>query len=551
MLEETVNPGENSAKDGIWCTPDLVRTIYRELLGREPRQDEEAFRNGRLSTEVTLPTLLNSILHSDEFWSRTIAQRAPELVQAAYRGLLGREPDSRGLIAHTSTLSRNRKLAAFLNDFIQSDEFLDKTLASRAQRLVRDIYRGLLGREPDQQGHRTHAAALSRTRRLDAFLADFVNSGEYWDKIVAKRAPMILRAIHKGVFGREPDPTVLEECSQLLGTSRDLAVVMAAMVRSEASSGSDPQLCKCPDPALRYDRPCFVFLHIPKTAGTSIQHHLKDCFADQRLYREHSDNLYRFSPGELSRYDVFAGHFNYDSLRYIPRRKLSLFTFVREPRKRLVSLYHFWRAHEPEHPNFHKGMAIANEKSMEDFFEDDLIKDNFAIWNRMAWGVMGDRQWGAWQSAIGQDDNPARVNEIIEDEIRPAIIKRLDEFIHIGIAEDFDNSVRRLFTIMGNPEPDRMRKDHFLDQLIGKTPGFKGKIDRQPVTPRVSSTLESLVQLDDIIYEHALRLHSGRLPDSSETATQAETAMLGMNDPSCRNTMASIPEQYLFQFSVE
>lgn len=511
MFRDIHHPGDTSATTKVWCTHDVVRTVYKGLLGREPKQEEEKIYDGDSSERTELSSLLGTILCSEEFWTHMIAVRAPELVQAAYRGLLGREPDSQGLTNHISALSQKKRLAGFLYDFTQSDEFWYKTLASRASNMVRDIYRGLLGREPDQDGLDVHTAALARNRRLDVFLTEFISSDEYWDRLLAKRAPDILQAIYKGLFGKELDDNKLQEHAQVIRRSRDLAVIVAALVRSEVTSTDGLQLNKCPDPALRYHNPCFVFLHIPKTAGTSVQHHLEDTFDNHKLYREHSDNLYRFSPGELSRYDVFAGHFNYDSLQYIPRKKLSVFTFLREPRKRLISLYHFWRAHEPDHPNFHEGMEIANRKMMADFFEDEFIRNEFAIWNRIVWAIMGDRQWQAWHTTITREKDPVRTREIINDEIRPAIIKRINEFIYIGIAEDFENSVKLLFTILGKPVPDTVRADHFLDQLLGNTPYFKNTIDKQQVTTGINSSLDDLVQLDSIIYEEALRLHSAKL----------------------------------------
>src|SRR5205823_2708545 len=83
-----------------------------------------------------------------------------------------------------------------------------------------------------------------------------------------------------------------------------------------------------------YNETTWVFLHVEKTGGTSLQNMLLQSFGAARVYHEHNDSLHLHSPAQLSMYSVFAGHFNYDSLAFIPRRQLKLLTFGPEPMPR-------------------------------------------------------------------------------------------------------------------------------------------------------------------------------------------------------------------------
>lgn len=297
---------------------------------------------------------------------------------------------------------------------------------------------------------------------------------------------------------------------------QDLASVLANIVGSDEFTRSRPNLQGRPDPTDKYDTPCLVFLHIQKTAGTSIQNLLSDSYDRKNLFREHSDTLYKHSCGNLSTYSVFAGHFNYDSLSYIPRRVLSIFTFVREPKKRLISLYYFWRAHEPSHTSYHIGMKLANELTIEAFFEDEQIKGMSEVWNHMTWAIMGQRQWRIWQTMLAEATKEDAATEIIALTLRPAILRRLHEFIFVGLQEDFARAINVLFRILEKPQPKAIRADHTLEGLMSTDLHFKKTMEKQPVTSRLDAALDRLIQMDAIVYEEASILYFERLLEFTE-----------------------------------
>ena len=212
-------------------------------------------------------------------------------------------------------------------------------------------------------------------------------------------------------------------------------------------------------------------------------------------------------------YDVFAGHFNYDSLRFIPRRTLSIFTFVREPRQRLISLYQFLRAHESGHPNFvsEGTMELANRLLIEEFFENPEIRKDYGFWNNMCWAVMGQLQWQEWMSLLTMEKDEIAVADILDSTVRPAIKERLRKFMFVGLQEDFDRSVQALFRLMKKEPPAKVRADHSLEKLMLTEPEFKRKMEKQPVTPRVNTALDGLIQLDNIVYEEAKKLYTERM----------------------------------------
>jgi Sulfotransferase family len=261
-------------------------------------------------------------------------------------------------------------------------------------------------------------------------------------------------------------------------------------------------------------REAVVFMHIQKTGGTSLQRMLRDVWG-QNLFAEHGDTLATHKGVELSAYSIFAGHFNYDSLRHLPRKRQSIFTFVREPKERLLSLYYFLRAHEPTAPNWEEGMIAANKYLVDEFFARNEIGDFSTLWNHMTFCVMGRHEWAKWRTAI-KDLDAERVSEFVSQTARPAIRQRLSEFAFVGLQRDFVNSVNMLCRILNWPPFEKIRDEHGLEQLTRKNPHFKRDVPKQAYTQKLDKLLDRYVQLDAVLYEEAERLYVRRVSDYAD-----------------------------------
>jgi len=493
---------------------ELVDMAYRGILMRAADSTGLAAYSKTLRATADLAGLLKELSYSNEHWEKSLNAHAPDLVRAFYQGLLGREPEPEALESYAARLAESHDLTPLLAEIARSDEHWRKTLDARAPDLVRALYQKLLGREPEPEVLQDYAATLAESHDLAPLLAEIARSDEHWEKLLAVRAQEIVEEIYRGLLHRNADLIGLQNYSKILTNPGGLTTILTGIINSDEFRRQRPRQDPL-DPSASYEAKTVVFLHIQKAAGTSVQGMLLDSFNKEIIYYEHGDSLYKFSPGELSAYSIFAGHFNYDSLSFIPRRHLSIFTFVREPKKRLISLYYFWRSHEPSSPDYGGGLIRANELSIEEFFEVSEDLTSFGIWNHMTWSIMGQRQWKVWQTTLADASNEGALAEIISNTIRPAIRKRLCEFIFIGLQEDFDRSVRMLFQILQQPQPEKIRADHTLELLTRTDPHFKRSIEKQPMTARLDMLLDRLVVLDNIVYEEAQELYKKRLAEFS------------------------------------
>lgn len=116
------------------------------------------------------------------------------------------------------------------------------------------------------------------------------------------------------------------------------------------------------------------FLHIPKTAGTSLVQALTENFVPDRVMPgELVYDLENQDADKLKRdYDFAHGHVGMDVLAPVATQ---IVTLVREPTERIISLYNYWRAVPIESATVFEGglidpgVTLAKELSFRDFVE--------------------------------------------------------------------------------------------------------------------------------------------------------------------------------------
>jgi hypothetical protein len=460
------------------------------------------------------------------------------LVEALYLALLGRTADPQGLDTYSSELAKDGDLTGVARSISGSEEAWNKALGERSSAIVTAAFRGLLGRDPDAEALAAYSASFADQRNLAAMLDDIGRSDEHWRRLLALHADIIVRTLYKTLLEREPDPEFLAVHAQQLRQSADLSALTLAITRSadQPDSGSPPgqpvgSLLRSDDlpallaevahgstawnelSALRYPQSgpahealaeeAWVFIHAQKTGGTSVQNMLAEVFGDRKVYREKGDTLFRRSPAELAQFSVFAGHFDFNSVSYIPRRTRHLITFLREPRRRLLSLYRFLRAHQPGSPDFNGRKQIANLLDAETFFRSVMALAGGDLWNHLTWCVMGQRKWNAYRQLLSDSNTSATAQRL--DEIRVDVRSRLQEFAFIGLQEDFAHSCRRLFEMIGTRVP-HLRHDHLIESMTANTKHFK-QVPLPSLTPQLQDALSPLVQIDDIVYQEGCDLY--------------------------------------------
>ncbi len=236
-----------------------------------------------------------------------------------------------------------------------------------------------------------------------------------------------------------------------------------------------------------------VFLHVAKTAGTSIVH-----FFRRRLPAgtvcSHGDFLAFPEPRaqfqrKLRQYRFVSGHFGYIDIAELLPDSYS-FTFLRDPVDRVLSLYKFCM-----HADMQKQFAVARaarDLGLEGFLASDLpevceMLDNQQTWQfaRMYWRE--DRRALAHLSG-GQLLQMAR--------------SHLAQFSHVGLTETFDDDFAKILSDLG------------IEARVPHTRQFQtaDPVTREQLSPLTLQCLRERLTLDYALLDfvRTRRLENGR-----------------------------------------
>jgi hypothetical protein len=125
----------------------------------------------------------------------------------------------------------------------------------------------------------------------------------------------------------------------------------------------------------------YVFMHVPKTGGTSLQHALRRIVGQDAVSPSfNASNLSEADAARLDRYRVISGHISIaDVRRYFPER--AILTILRDPAERCVSWYYFARR-VPLSQGASSDVLAAHETDIHGFFGKDKSVIYRNIFNR-------------------------------------------------------------------------------------------------------------------------------------------------------------------------
>ncbi|MEP1471052.1 MAG: sulfotransferase family 2 domain-containing protein [Halieaceae bacterium] len=226
-----------------------------------------------------------------------------------------------------------------------------------------------------------------------------------------------------------------------------------------------------------------VFLHIAKTAGTSIIH-----FFQQRLSAEkicsHGDFLTFPERGDLfqaqlRRYQFVSGHFGYADVEPLLKESYS-FTFLRDPVDRVLSLYKFCM-----HSDMQKQFAVARaarDLGLEGFLSSTLPEVSEMLDNQQTW-QLSSRYWHKDRRAM---------SGLGDHELLDMAISHLDDFDHVGLTDNFDKDFGK---ILGDLE---------INEQVPKSRQFKTRdpVSSEQLSTAVLDSLRERLRLDYALLEH-------------------------------------------------
>jgi len=248
-----------------------------------------------------------------------------------------------------------------------------------------------------------------------------------------------------------------------------------------------------------------LFLHIEKTAGSSVMEYLRVQFpphqVDEDPFVGAPGHLLCPLPADKRRYALIWGHQDLPALlRCQPPERLVV-AFFRDPHARIVSLYHFWRALRPEELERsppHPGIVAARTRTLRGFLDSDEPEVADFIDN-----VYARRLAGRYRSHPHAGDAAS---------LEAAAMAGLARVDFIGLAESVGESLHRLAAAIGGAPPTIVFHENALSTLVLESAGAFRSIRRDPPTPEERASLDRLTTLDRKIYAEAKRRFAAQAP---------------------------------------
>ena len=299
------------------------------------------------------------------------------------------------------------------------------------------------------------------------------------------------------ILGREPEDQQAIDAHMNIPTVSELRRTL--LVSSEFQGKYKMMRPETHDhPGLSIEREAVVFIHMPKTGGTTLRALLAGQFPADRVCPVQEDKLHLLSVAELGQYDFFAGHFDRSSMCFIPRKEIKTVVLFREPRARLISYYRFLRAH-PNRDEFANDSCIraAHQLTAEEFFEYPPMRQLFLVDNHYLIALGASLSW--YERKLGLPLSKEEISRALEEAKR--LIRTTTA---IGITERFDQSVELICNALHLQRPPSIAPLHVTSNFVELDARFR-VVEPVAMTPRLASAFEELTTYDDELYRFAVQ----------------------------------------------
>lgn len=251
-----------------------------------------------------------------------------------------------------------------------------------------------------------------------------------------------------------------------------------------------------------------IFLHLPKTAGTTFHQVLEREFPDRRHFCafgngfKQLNGLRHLSQDQINAIDIVRGHVNYGIHRYFTR-PCRYITFLRDPVARIVSHYAYIQSnrHHPLHNHF-----ICRPFSLRDFLHKSADNDNGQV--RALCGL---------SNTLSLFDGPRiPIGCLTAGHLHQAL-ENLQSFASFGIQERFDESLLLLKHRLGLDFP------LYISENVGN------RANAVQLSQEDEDYLRETNQLDLALYDHACKLFDAAIRERADLIDIELPCFLEMN----------------------
>lgn len=214
----------------------VVDATFLALLQRLPEEKVRREYGTYVAESGDLRAFIADVGGSQEHLEKAVAtaDSGEPALRGLYAALLGRAPLPAELAAQAPKVARESGFAEVVTTLIDTPDFRERFMSRPfvAGFLVEAAYRGLLGRNPDAGPARNYQSALEQGEALSELLAAIDASPEHWSAQIARNAEAIVKVVFQALLHREPGREALQLYSQQLARTRDLHALISVLAGS-------------------------------------------------------------------------------------------------------------------------------------------------------------------------------------------------------------------------------------------------------------------------------------------------------------------------------
>lgn len=263
-------------------------------------------------------------------------------------------------------------------------------------------------------------------------------------------------------------------------------------------------------------RPTVIFLHITKTAGTTLAHVAQQQYPAPGFLRSDYDfdafeaRLASMPDTEKRVIDCLFGHMAFGLHRWLPRPAVYV-TMLREPVDRVISHY-YYALHATDHPLHRR--VVDERMTLEDYLVSGILDElNDGQVRRLS---------GARAEAIPYGSVPRELLDVAKRNLR-------EHFAAVGLTERFDESLLLFSRALG------WRNVHYVTRNV--TPN---RPTRSGISPGLRQLIERYNALDAELYAYARGLFHDQLSRHAITRAAVVGFRVGEGYRSLRSRIARL-----------
>ncbi|MBL1210221.1 sulfotransferase family 2 domain-containing protein [Geminocystis sp. GBBB08] len=249
----------------------------------------------------------------------------------------------------------------------------------------------------------------------------------------------------------------------------------------------------------------FYFLHIPKTAGTSLSTFLEANYRKGKWLKAHEiKDLLAFSREEINSYQCFHGHFG-TLLFALLNNPVTTITMLRDPLDRLISHIYFGQKWLSENPEFYEHLSDELSKTINIFQHSSLeeIVENPIL--NMYFSNVQSRHLGCELNLDTVRNAPVKFLGVLigeEQDMNIVVAKakeRLDQMAIVGITERFNDSCDLICDFLNIKPPQ------IYPQLNVTSKQYKLKT-YDDISPELANKIREINKYDMEVYEYGKKI---------------------------------------------